>query len=163
MIPMKYFSQYFLITLLFLSVSCKQNTTNQPSEKDKNNGENLELSSKTERDYLSSISKENGQNLTALEVRDLIRENPGLIIIDVRTPEEFELGSVENAINIDIYNQNFLLDIKELRMDEKYLLYCAVGGRSSAASELMENEGFTSVFNSINGFASLKEVGITIK
>lgn len=149
---MQYSSRYFLILLLFLSLSCKQNAK-----------DNSELSSKTTSDTLSPISKENGGNLTPLEVRGLIQDNPGLIIIDVRTPRELQSGMVENAINIDMYDQNFLLNIKELKKDEKYLLYCAVGGRSSAAIELMKKEGFTSVFNSKEGFSSLKEAGIPIK
>lgn len=148
---MTYISRYSLIFLLFLSVSCKQN------EKD-----NPEISSKTADDS-GVISIENGGSLTPLEVKDLIQDNPDLIIIDVRTPQELKSGMVENAINIDMYNQNFLLDIKELRKDEKYLLYCSVGGRSSTASDFMIKEGFTSVFNSEKGFSSLKEAGITLK
>ncbi len=149
---MQYVPRYFLILLLFLSVSCKQNAKDSP-----------ELSSKTTSDELSSISTENGGNLSPLEVKDLIRDNPDLIIIDVRTPQELKSGMVKKAINIDMYDQNFLLEIKKLKKDEKYLLYCAVGGRSSATSELMKKEGFTSVFNSVKGFSSLKEAGITVK
>ncbi len=148
---MQYVSRYFLILLLFLSVSCKQNAKDNP-----------ELSSKTANSP-GIISIGTGGSLTPLQVKDLIQENPGLIIIDLRTPQELELGMVENAINIDMYNQNFLSDIKGLKKDEKYLLYCSVGGRSSAASELMKNEGFTSVFNSKKGFSSLKAEGITVK
>lgn len=147
---MQYISRYFLILLLFLSVSCKQNAKGNP-----------ELSSKNADN--PGISTGNVGNLTPLEVKGLIQENPGLIIIDLRTPQELKSGMVENAINIDMYNQNFLSDIKELRKNEKYLLYCSVGGRSSAASELMINEGFTSVFNSKKGFSSLKAEGITLK
>lgn len=55
------------------------------------------------------------------------------------------------------------MDIKKLDPDEKYLLYCTVGGRSAAASELIKNAGFTSVFNSEKGFESLKGVGIPVK
>ncbi|MFN4763410.1 rhodanese-like domain-containing protein [Gillisia sp. Q332] len=138
--------------LLFLLVSCKQNTKDSP-----------ELSSKTKSDEQNIISTENGGNLTPLEVKDLIRDNPDLIIIDVRTPQELELGMVENAINIDMYDQNFLLEIKKLGKGQKYLLYCSVGGRSSATLEIMKKEGFSSVFNSKKGFASLKEAGIAIK
>lgn len=160
---MKYLPGYFSIILLVLSVSCKQNAADNSLGEGENNAKNLELPSQTESEIQNDISTDKGGDLTALEVKDLIRDNPDLIIIDVRTPEEFELGMVENAINIDIYNQDFLLDIKKLRKDKKYLLYCAVGGRSSAASGLMKNEGFTSVFNSKKGFSSLKEAGILIK
>ena len=151
-ITMQYVSRYFLILLLFVSVSCKQNAQDNPG-----------LSSKIESEDQGFISKENGGSLTPLEVKDLIKENPGLIIIDLRTPQELESGMVDNAVNIDMYDKNFLVDIKELKKDEKYLLYCAVGGRSSAASEIMIKEGFTSIFNSNKGFKSLKEAGIDIK
>lgn len=159
---MKFLSRSFLIILLFLSVSCKQDRTDKPSEEDENNAKNFELSSKTESDDII-MSAENGSSLNALEVKELIRENPGLIIIDVRTPAEFQSGRVENAINLDIYSPNFIKNIKGLKKGEKYLLYCSVGGRSSAALELMRKQGFSSVFNSKKGFSSLKEVGITTK
>ncbi|MFO7721553.1 MAG: rhodanese-like domain-containing protein [Gillisia sp.] len=148
---MKYVSRYFLICLLFLSVSCKQNAK-----------DNMELASKNNSQD-PGITTENGGSLTPLEVKEMIRDNPDLIIIDVRTPRELESGMVENAINIDMYDRNFLLDIKKLGKDEKYVIYCSVGGRSSAASELMIKEGFTSVFNSKKGFTSLKAEGITLK
>lgn len=160
-LPMKYFSRSCLIIALFFSISCKQNTSDKPSEEDANNENNPELSSKTESDDPGIILKENGGNLTPLEVKDLIHENPDVIILDVRTPEEFKSGSVENAINLNIYSPDFLKDIKKLKKTETYLLYCSVGGRSSTASELMKNDGFTSVFNSKSGFSGLKQAGIT--
>lgn len=162
-LSMNYFLRYCLIIALFFSVSCNQNPTDKSSEEDENNGNNPELSSKTESYDPGIISTQKGGNLTALEVKDLIEENPDVIILDVRTPEEFKSGSVENAINLNIYSPNFIDEIRALKRTEAYLLYCAVGGRSSTASELMKNEGFTSVFNSKKGFSDLKGVGITTK
>lgn len=162
-LSMNYLIRYCLIIALFFSVSCKQNTSDKPSEGDENNSKNFELSSRSESDDPGIISTQKGGNLTALEVKDLIEENPDVIILDVRTPAEFESGSVENAINLNIYSPNFIKEIKALKRTEAYLLYCTVGGRSSTASELMKNEGFMSVFNSKNGFSSLKQAGITTK
>lgn len=151
-LPMKYFSRSCLIIALFFSISCKQNTSDKPSDEGGKNRNNPGI-----------ISTQNGGNLTPLEVKDLIHENPDVIILDVRTPEEFKSGSVENSINLNIYSPDFLKDIKALKKTETYLLYCAVGGRSSTASELMKKEGFTNVFNSKNGFSGLKQAGISTK
>ena len=39
-----------------------------------------------------------------------VRESKNPIIIDVRTPEEFVEGYIENAVNLNIYNSNNFLE-----------------------------------------------------
>ena len=54
------------------------------------------------------------------------------VIIDVRTPEEFELSRIPNSKNIDFYNpQNFMQEIEKLDKDVSYYVYCRTGVRSA--------------------------------
>ena len=50
------------------------------------------------------------------------------IILDVRTPEEFEISRIPNSKNIDFYNpQNFMQEIEKLDRDNSYYVYCRTG------------------------------------
>ncbi len=61
-----------------------------------------------------------------------------IIYLDVRSPEEFFLGSVEGAINIPLHV--LPLRIEELK-GKKVIVFCASGMRSSLAYVLLQKEG----------------------
>ena len=75
-------------------------------------------------------------------------------LIDVRTPEEFKSGYLEDAINIewqDIKNLN-----KEIKQDDKIYLYCRSGNRSGKAADILINLGYKNVKN-IGGLGEASE------
>ena len=79
------------------------------------------------------------------EALKLIAENKNnaqFIIIDVRTPKEFEQQHLPQALNINIYDPDFKEQILKLNQRKTYLIYCKSGGRSSHATEMMEELGF---------------------
>lgn len=49
------------------------------------------------------------------------------ITIDIRTPEEYSVGHIKGAINIDFYSDNFINELDSLNKDKKYLVYCRSG------------------------------------
>ena len=74
------------------------------------------------------------------------------IILDVRTPEEFETSRIPNSKNIDFYNpQNFMLEIEKLDRDNSYYVYCRTGVRSANSCQLMNELGFDKVYNLLGG------------
>ena len=73
------------------------------------------------------------------------------IVIDVRTPQEFYSGHIEDATNIDFYADDFLGKLKILRKDVPIYVYCRSGGRSSRAAKKMAELGFLKVYNLIGG------------
>ncbi len=77
-------------------------------------------------------------------------------MIDVRTPEEFELGHIEDSINIEW--QNIELIEKTLQKDEKIYLYCRSGNRSQKATEILLALGYKDVKN----LGGIKEASISI-
>lgn len=68
-----------------------------------------------------------------------------LVILDVRTPEEFEAGHLEGATLIDFYDDDFRDQIADLDVDAPYLMYCRSGNRSGQAAAIMTELGFTNV------------------
>lgn len=72
------------------------------------------------------------------------------ILLDVRTPEEFNQGHIAGAVNFDISRPDIVQEIKRLDASKTYIIYCKSGGRSQIASLLMEKQGFY-VINSAVG------------
>ncbi len=103
------------------------------------------------------------ENVMAEEAFGLINENsgdPDFMIVDIRTPEEFEAERIEGAVNAaDFYATTFREDIDELDKDKTYLIYCRTGRRTGAAMTIMEELGFTKVYNMLGGISDWKQQG----
>lgn len=69
------------------------------------------------------------------------------IVLDVRTPAEFQDSHVLSAKNIDFKNSNFKSEIEKLDKNKTYKLYCRSGHRAGLALKIMEDLGFKHVEN----------------
>jgi phage shock protein E len=67
------------------------------------------------------------------------------VIIDVRTPEEFQSARLNKAINIEW--QNILSIQNNINKTEKIYLYCRSGNRSQKATEILIDAGYVDVEN----------------
>ena len=73
----------------------------------------------------------------------------------MRTEDEYNDGSIPNAINIDIYKgQGFIYKVEELDKSKNYYVYCAAGARSSQACGVMQQLGFENTYNLLGGFSN---------
>ena len=85
------------------------------------------------------------------------------ICLDVRTPEEYKEGNIENSINIDFYkSMDFMKFLDKLNKDENYFVYCRSGKRSDASCQIMKEFGFNNVFNLEGGFLAWSENGYEV-
>jgi len=94
------------------------------------------------------------ENVSAVDAFGIMQNNTDLIIIDVRTPDEFNMGHLENAINIDFYSDTFEQNIDKLDKDKTYLIYCRSGKRSGKSHVIMEGLNFSEVYNMEGGMLS---------
>ena len=69
-----------------------------------------------------------------------------MIIIDVREPNEYKFGHLDNAINISVNNLNED-SLKDISKDSKIVVYCQTGSRSKDASEKLLNMGYKNVYD----------------
>lgn len=76
---------------------------------------------------------------------DPISVGENTIIVDVRTPAEYNEGHLEGAVNIDVQAPDFLIILGQLPTDGDYIVYCRSGNRSAQAVEIMTTKGFTNV------------------
>lgn len=75
---------------------------------------------------------------------------PNNFILDVRTPDEFELGKIEGAINIEVDKIRERID--EIPQDKKIIIYCGVGLRGYFAARVLMQRGFKDVVNLSGGY-----------
>lgn len=74
------------------------------------------------------------------------------VILDVRTRQECSQGIIENAIMMDIFQQNeFISQLHALDISKSYYVYCKAGGRSEQACFIMNQLGFESAYNLMGG------------
>ena len=92
------------------------------------------------------------EDLDVLEFRDKLQAAPEAVLIDLRTPKEAQKGIIERAEILDYYADNFEEQIGRLDREKPYFLYCAAGGRSGEALEIMKELGFTEVYNLSGGY-----------
>lgn len=93
-------------------------------------------------------STEGSRSVTAEEALSMIQNDSGVVLLDVRTKEEFEgeLGHLEGAVLIPVQElgkrSSELLPFK----DRTILAYCRTGRRSLKATEMLTEQGYR-VFN----------------
>ena len=103
---------------------------------------------------LASFSGVSAQKiqLKSPEVKEVLKKNKSIVILDVRTPEEFAAGHLKGAKNIDIKQPNAYSKIDKLNTKTTYLVYCRTNHRSGMAVEYMMQKGFKNVYQMMDGF-----------
>jgi len=88
------------------------------------------------------------KNLTEKEWQEAINGVDNAIIIDVRTPGEWQEGAIPNSMFMNIMEQqSFVNKIEALDKSKDYFVYCRSGARSGQACNYMSQLGFANVYN----------------
>lgn len=102
------------------------------------------------------------RSLTPAQAQKVIAKTPGLVILDVRTPDEFRDGHIKGAINIDFYARDFQHRINELDKSVPYFVYCRSGRRSGVTIKQMQKTGFTNILHLENGINAWKDASLPL-
>ena len=105
----------------------------------------------------------NIQSIRSQDAKALLEQQEHVVILDVRTPGEYNAGHLENARHIDFYDADFSERLQALDPAKTYLVYCAVGGRSREAVQLMSQLGFLQVYDAAEGFSALRSAGVPVE
>ena len=92
------------------------------------------------------------RQISSEQAVEMMAENTGYIILDVRTAEEYNEGHIENAINIP-NEESGTEEISRLPdKDQMSFVYCRSGNRSKDASNKLAKLGYTNIieFGGIN-------------
>lgn len=92
------------------------------------------------------------RNIDEAEALPMVNDS-AVITIDVRTRAEVQEGYIDGADLFIDYNGDFQMEIAKLDKTKTYLLYCRSGSRSTKAAEMMEAEGFKTIYLLRGGFS----------
>jgi phage shock protein E len=73
-----------------------------------------------------------------VDLKNLVKQ--GALILDVRTPAEFQGGHIKGSINMPLQTLN--QGLKKLKKDQTIITCCASGMRSSSAKSILKSNGF---------------------
>ncbi len=89
--------------------------------------------------------------MPAITWRDLLAtDRSSVMLLDVRTAEEFSFGSLPGAVNIPL--DDLRERMQELPKDKEIIVFCAVGLRGYLAQRILRGHGYTAVRNLIGGY-----------
>lgn len=82
----------------------------------------------------------------------------GVQLLDVRTPEEYQQGHLENAMLANWKDkEEFMRRISAMDKSKPVYIYCLSGGRSAAAKKALEEEGFANVVELDGGITAWRQ------
>lgn len=85
------------------------------------------------------------------------------VLLDVRTKIEHEKESISGSQWIDFYEEDFINKLKSLDKNQKYLIHCHDGARTSITLRLMSKLGFKEAYELKGGITAWKSAGFAIK
>jgi rhodanese-related sulfurtransferase len=111
-----------------------------------------------------SQSNQDTRSLSPTQVKHLIDNAANIVIIDVRTPQEYdgELGHIEGAIlrpvqEIDQWTPEF-----EKNKNQEIIMVCRTGNRSGYATKYFHDKGFKNVYNMTGGMKAWNKDGLPV-
>ena len=110
---------------------------------------------------LSCINEDKAVMVTPEEMQTILHSED-VQLIDVRTPEEYSDGHIENSQNIDFKSPTFGEDILVLDKSKPVIVYCKSGKRSGNSSKILMKAGFVKVYDLEGGILEWKEKGLEV-
>ena len=99
------------------------------------------------------------KNISVEDASKLIKTDTNVVVLDIRTPREFEAGHIKGATNINFNDNDFAKRIAALDKSKTYIIHCASGGRSGRACQQIKTLDFKNMLHMNEGFNKWKEAG----
>lgn len=143
-------SLLFPLFAVLLLMACGQTTTSHQSEPTADSA--VEAYSP----ILKDVSND--------EFAALIASKPGALLLDVRTPEEWEEGHLEGAAHADYWGDEAAFEsaMNAIPRDRPVLVYCAGGGRSGLTAKALIEAGHQEVYNLEDGISGWEGQGLPV-
>jgi len=94
---------------------------------------------------------------------NLLSNSKEIILLDIRTPYEYEQGHIDDALLLNYYDKNFISKLSILDKDKHYLIYCRSGNRSKNTLQIMNEMGFKNFADLKGGIQAWKRAKMPIK
>lgn len=94
------------------------------------------------------------EKLDPMEFQSKMQSSVEYQLIDVRTSGEFEQGTIDGAMNLNILNGELANNLGNLDKNQPVFIFCQMGGRSSQAAKLLQENGFIQIYELKEGYSS---------
>lgn len=110
----------------------------------------------------TSIQAQNKIEVNSKEVNTMLQKDKKLIVLDVRTAEEYQEGHIKWAVNIDIRQPDALSKIDKMDHNAKYIVHCRTNHRSKTAVDHMVQNGFKNVYQMMDGITGWNQNNLPV-
>ena len=104
----------------------------------------------------------NVRDVSATEAAEILKNDPEIRVLDVRTGFEFNRGHIEDAVNFNYYSRKFKAKLNTLDKNVTWLVHCRTGVRSGKTLPLMKAAGFTNVIHLQDGIVDWTKSGLPV-
>lgn len=91
------------------------------------------------------------KEITYKKLTEIVKKNKEVILLDVRSKQEYKEGHLENAINIPVFDLEEQAGKLLKDKSKTIIVYCATGNRSKRAKEILEKLNYEDIYNLKNG------------
>ena len=111
--------------------------------------------------WLCGCAQSGFQNADVQEFEKITTGKNSVVILDVRTSQEFADGHIKSAVNIDVKAENFKDETLKTLTDKNQVIavYCRSGRRSVTAANILVSEGYKNVVNLKGGILAWQSEG----
>ena len=100
--------------------------------------------------------------LSPAQATRLMNNNDNMLILDIRSSDEFAKGHIKNAMNIPLAELKNSLDKVKKFSERPALIYCNSGSTSLKAARILQAGGFNAVNHLVGGILAWKEAGLPL-
>ena len=115
------------------------------------------MTAKTGQDLIDEAKRQIDE-VTPEQVRDMQARNESVVYLDVREPNEWNLGRMPQAIHLPRGNLEGKVE-GMIDRNQKVVVYCARGNRSALAALTMKQMGYQNVASMARGFLGWADIG----
>jgi phage shock protein E len=101
------------------------------------------------------------RNISSTEAKSLLAKDKKVVLLDVRTPEEYRQAHLHGALLIPLSELGTRL--QEIPRDRTLLVYCSVGGRSTSAAGILAARGYRDIYQMSDGMVGWYKNGFPIE
>ncbi|MBN2877591.1 MAG: rhodanese-like domain-containing protein [Bacilli bacterium] len=97
--------------------------------------------------FIVSCGTNSFTQISAVEAKQMMDEDSSIILVDVRTQEEYDEIHIPDALLLPLDQISSRAAVVIPDKDATYLIYCRSGNRSNQASQLLVDMGYTNVYD----------------
>lgn len=94
------------------------------------------------------------ENISVKEMLEIIKTNNNVVLLDVRSTQEYEEGHINGSVNIPVYDLEKTAPQK-LNKESIIIVYCSAGVRSKRAIQTLKKQGYKNLYNIEGGIENI--------